>query len=320
MDTQINMPLQGTGAGLSRQDGETIRKTTVRDRLPVPHDPDRFEQSGGEEAPVSILSHGKAVHVLEADSLKNKAIGLLKKGFFHVLGIRFPHTAKKLSEEQKKEIREALKPGDIILTMSPGYPGWQVLEEVTARSCFTHAALYEGDGKILETLSSDGVARTELEDTLNDAALIEVLRPPYKTPEDRDAVISYSRSKMGRSYDYGFNTNDDNELYCSEMIYWALKSMQNPIEVKGNHFMGHYIVSPQAMESIPDSKVIFSTGASFLKGLSFYSPVYAGTIAGAVGGAALMGPVGLIGGAALGWAASVLTGNRFQTGKWGFEV
>jgi hypothetical protein len=195
-----------------------------------------------------------------------------------------------------------------------------MLEEVTARSCFTHAALYEGDGKILETLSTDGVGRTELEDTLNDAALIEVLRPPYKTPEDRDAVISFSQSKMGMPYDYAFDTSNDKELYCSEMIYWALKSMPNPIEVKGNHFMGHFIVGPQALESIPDSKIVFSTGASFMKGLSFYSPVYAGTIAGAVAGGALMGPVGAIGGAAIGWAATVLTGNRFQTGKWGFEV
>jgi len=322
MDGQMNVNLSGASPATTAGLNEQKRKTTVRERLPIAseHDSERSPGPASDEALITTFSHGKKVHSFEADTVKKTAMDAAKKSFFYALGIRYPFHTQKLTDEQKAEIKANIQPGDIILTLYPGYPGWQVLEEVTARSHFTHAALYEGDGKVLETLSTTGVTRTELDDTLNDTAMIEIIRPPYKTPEDRDSVIAYSRSKLGEPYDYAFNTENDKELYCSEMIYWALKGMPNPIEVKGNHFAGHHIVGPQALESIPDSKVIFSTGASFMKGLSFYYPVFAGMMTGAVAGAAVLGPAGFLGGAALGWASSILIGNRIQTGQWGLEL
>lgn len=317
----MNIHISRTSSGpVSSSEHQGERK--IRDRLPmyVALDSDLSERRKADEVTLTTLSHGKKVHSFEADTVKKSAMDMLKKSFFYTLGIRYPHEAPKLTEEQKAEIKATIQPGDIILTLYPGYPGWQVLEEITARSHFTHAALYEGDGKVLETLSNKGVTRTELDETLNDTALIEIIRPPYQTEEDRDSMIAYSQSKLDKPYDYAFNTDNDSELYCSEMIYWALKSMPHPMEVKGNHFMGRYIVGPQALESIPDSKVVFSTGASFMKGLSFYYPVLAGTMAGAAAGAAVLGPAGFVGGAAIGWASSLLVGNRIQTGEWGLQL
>gem|GEM_PF-820596 len=342
MDGHVNVNISGTSQSSLSSGEPQGEKRKVLNRLPmyVALDSDHFERSNADEATITTFSHGKKVHSFDPDTIRRAAVGsgtdeksatepdtfkksaidMLKKSFFYTLGIRYPFDAPKLTEEQKTEIKASIQPGDIILTMYPGYPGWQVLEEVTARSHFTHAALYEGDGKVLETLSNSGVTRTELDDTLNDTALLEIIRPPYQTKEDRDSVIAYSQSKLGNSYDYAFNTDNDNELYCSEMLYWALKSMPHPMEVKGNNFMGRYIVGPQALESIPDSKVVFSTGASFMKGLSFYYPVYAGTMAGAAAGATILGPAGFAAGAALGWASSILVGNRIQTGNWGLEL
>lgn len=239
--------------------------------------------------------------------------------FTALLDTRVPTVTKPFNDEQRDQVLKDIRPGDIILETNDAYPGWQFLEKLVFGSSYTHAAIYEGDGKFIEATTGDpsgkGVVRNDLKEYLEGRISLEIIRPPYKSEEDKESALNYARSQLGKSYDSAFNQNDDKEQYCAELVQRALEAMPNPIKVPITNFFGKKAVGPNAFQKIPDGKVVFSTGSGFFKSRLSHYPVYASAIAGAVAGGAVLGPVGAIGGFAACGILSILTGNKVQAGS-----
>ncbi|MCE1246751.1 MAG: hypothetical protein LWY06_08915 [Firmicutes bacterium] len=237
----------------------------------------------------------------------------------NILNVRVPTVTPKFSEKEVEKMLAVMKPGDIITETDNSYPGWQFLEKLVFNSDYTHAAIYEGDGKFLEATSGNadgiGVKRNELREFLTGRQSVEIIRPPYNSEADVKAALDHSRSQLGKPYDGDFNLQDGNAIYCAELVYNALKAMPNPIEAPTVSFMGKEAVGPNAFKQIPGAEVVYSTGSSFVKGRISHYPVYMAAVAGATVGGMAAGPLGAIGGFAAGGIGAILTGNKFQAGK-----
>ncbi|MCE1246994.1 MAG: hypothetical protein LWY06_10150 [Firmicutes bacterium] len=255
-------------------------------------------------------------------SLGNQAENFKEGGgnwFTALLDVRVPTTTKSFPKADVEKIMSSIKPGDVILETNNAYPGWQILEKTVFNSDLTHAAIYEGDGKFLEATTGDpsgkGVIRTDLREYLDGRIMVEIIRPPYKSEEDKKAALDYARSQLGKPYDSAFNQETDKEQYCAELVQRALASMPNPIEVPITNFFGHKAVGPNAFQKIPGAETVYSSGASFWKSMASHYPVYMGALAGAAAGAVTLGPLGAIGGFVTGGLLTTMAGNKIQAGS-----
>ena len=249
-------------------------------------------------------------HVATMDTYRPSIGGMLVK----TLDVRVPTVTREISEARRQQILSSIRPGDVILETDDAYPGWQVMEYFTMHSSFTHAAIYEGDGKFLEATTPGGVQRTDLDEYLHGRVHIAVVRPRYKAAADVSAALDYARAQLGKPYDHAFNTADDNAFYCAEYVWKALKATPDPIHLPTRRALRHEVVAPDVFLTLPGAQVVYSDGSSFLRNRLSNWPVYisalAGGVAGCQVGGGIGGTVGFLGCGLL----SILVGNKVQTG------
>jgi len=94
---------------------------------------------------------------------------------------------------------EALKPGDILLSADPTLPSASI--RLMTLSPVSHAALYIGHGRVVEALSG-GVRVRSLDELLDEAALVLVLRHPELTAEQAGQVVDYAVGKSGAGFSF----------------------------------------------------------------------------------------------------------------------
>ena len=104
-----------------------------------------------------------------------------------------PSSQTPMSQEERQQILEKLQPGDVVLTYASHRPNLGHLEYWTTGADYTHCALYEGYGRIIETLG-DQVTRSPLIERLEGPIKVAVVRPPYKSFRDRAQVIREAKS------------------------------------------------------------------------------------------------------------------------------
>jgi len=258
-----------------------------------------------------------------ADKLKNtKSLGGAVVG---ILDIRVPTTTPNITEERRQKILDTVRPGDIILETNNAYPNWQRLEMATLGSSYTHAAIYEGDGKFLEATTSDtggGVMRSDLKEYLEEGPImIEVIRPPYKNPEDVNKALDYCRSQLGKPYDAKFDFDDDSAICCIELVNNAMKEVN--IDIPTKKLFGKTAVGPDACEDIEGAEIVYSDGSSFWKNQASHWPVALGAGVTAMAAGSVLGPLGAVAGFFGGLALSICVGNKIQTGHfnlWGIDT
>jgi len=94
---------------------------------------------------------------------------------------------------------EALQPGDILLTSVP------TLVSATIRlmtfAPVSHAAVYVGDGQIVEAVRS-GVRVRAIEQTLEEESVVLVLRHPELTAEQAARIKDYAVQKSGSGFNF----------------------------------------------------------------------------------------------------------------------
>jgi uncharacterized protein YycO len=237
-----------------------------------------------------------------------------------LMNIPVPTMVPKISPKQVEEIKSLIKPGDIILETDHRYPGLQMLEKAAAGSDFSHAAYYVGDNKLIEANccepSGVGVTEKTLDEFLAYNQSIEVIRPDYKSEEDIKAGINYAYKQLGKPYDSYLNSKNDDEQYCSELVWRSLTAGPNPMDVPSMNYLGvAEVVVPNAFQQMDGASVVYSTGCDIMKSLASYYPIYLSAAAGAAAGAAMGGPVGAMQGFAAGGAAAVVIGDALQSGK-----
>ncbi|MEW6282721.1 MAG: YiiX/YebB-like N1pC/P60 family cysteine hydrolase [Candidatus Eremiobacterota bacterium] len=239
----------------------------------------------------------------------------LAGGLLFFMGRRIPTTVPEISPEKAEQLKQALKPGDVILTADCAYPGWARMEFWTVRSNYTHAAYYAGDGKILEAVGG-GVKEAELDDYFSGRTKVAIIRPPYASEEDVQAATAFCKSHVGKKYDSVFNTGDDNEFYCSELVYKALKSMPHPIEAPSRVFAGKTAVAPDAFQYIQGATMVHDDKSGYFTNKLGHWPLAASAVGCAVAGGLLAGAGAAVAGFGVGLLGSIMIGNKIQTGHY----
>ncbi|MCE1247483.1 MAG: hypothetical protein LWY06_12635 [Firmicutes bacterium] len=270
-------------------------------------------QNNSQQAPVDKFESSSSAQTPAPEYKKGESL-LVK-----LMNVPIPTTVPKISAAQVEEIKSKIKPGDIILETDHRYPGLQILEKIAAGSDFSHAAYYVGDNKLIEANccepSGVGVTEKTLDEFLAYNQSIEIIRPNYKSEEDVKAGVNYAYKQLGKPYDSYLNSKNDDELYCSELVWRALNAGENKMEVPSMNYLGvAEVVPPNAFQQMEGASVVFSTGCDIMKSLASYYPIYLSAIAGAAAGAALAGPVGAAQGLAAGSIAAIAVGDVVQSG------
>jgi len=108
-------------------------------------------------------------------------------------GVTF-HNVAKISAKD-------LQPGDILVLSGTGamrsairgITGWR----------FNHAALYVGNGQVIDATDGEGVSRRSLDSTLDSTQrFVAVLRRPGLTAVQQDAIVREAECRIGSSYSY----------------------------------------------------------------------------------------------------------------------
>lgn len=154
--------------------------------------------------------------------------GWLLKFPMLILDIPFLTFSAKVTHDEKQKMISRLQPGDIILTADKLFPVWQWIMRVFWSSDYSHAAIYEGNGNVIEATtfhpSGDGVARTDAEQFFSGYKNFCILRPPYNSAESRNDAVAFAVSQLGNSYDYSLNPENVETMYCSKLAAMSLQS------------------------------------------------------------------------------------------------
>src|SRR5581483_10848649 len=160
---------------------------------------------------------------------------MVRKRLWHfllsLLDTRVPILAShSLSTESRQQIKEFLQAGDVLLESNRAYPGWQLLSRLMVGSPWMHAAVYVGNGIVVDAGTEPRVARIAIDEFLNTTDII-VYRPRFAGPEDAQAAVSYVLKQIGRPFNVSFDHGDNRSFYCSQLVSQALLQMPHPINL-----------------------------------------------------------------------------------------
>jgi uncharacterized protein YycO len=92
-----------------------------------------------------------------------------------------------------------LRPGDILLTSGTGFVSASI--QVLTLSPVSHAAIYIGDGKVVEAVRPEVRVR-QLDDFLADEALVIALRHPELSAQQARDIRDYALQKTGTGFNF----------------------------------------------------------------------------------------------------------------------
>ena len=147
--------------------------------------------------------------------LANLRIRLLKalKPITIWIGQRhMPYSHKLITGKHYFEIVDRLSPGVVFVTQKYGE-----LTNILIPGKWTHAAIYVGDGWVVEALGV-GVTKTHIIDFLLSKDEVAVLSPKFGSEGQMAGAAKYALGKVGTPYDYEFK-GDNQAFYCSELVW-----------------------------------------------------------------------------------------------------
>lgn len=122
-----------------------------------------------------------------------------------------------------KDVRELMTlilPGDLILRGYKSYIDSWIIGK------WSHIGIVSSKKEIIHAMSPNVFE----EDVINffRADRVVILRPKLKE-EDIAKVIKKAEGFKGVNYDFNFNTNDPNEVYCSELVYLCFEEYRQQL-------------------------------------------------------------------------------------------
>ena len=146
----------------------------------------------------------------------------ISRVFLLILDLPFFCFGKKPSSAKLVSIMERIRPGDIILYADRHFPIWQLVVKIVGNSKYGHAGIYAGNGSVIEATTvyphGSGVVLTDISEFLSGYKSICILRPPYGSDQMRNKSIDFATSQLGKPYDYKLDSNNDNTVYCTELV------------------------------------------------------------------------------------------------------
>lgn len=122
-----------------------------------------------------------------------------------------PNHQPALPREIKSQLLERLQPGDVMVTRKE-----HSLTNYFLPGYWPHAALYIGEGRVIEALA-DGVHERSIESPFAVDA-IATIRPQIGT-ELIDQAIARVRTHIGKPYDFDFDFTRADRMVCTEVVY-----------------------------------------------------------------------------------------------------
>jgi len=113
--------------------------------------------------------------------------------------LRFQNPSAAPESEQAFIGPEALEPGDILLTSMPGLAGKSI--ELMTVAPVSHAAIYVGEGRVIEAVRS-GVSERTIGEVLEQESVALVLRYPGLRPVQARRIARYARAKTGAGFNF----------------------------------------------------------------------------------------------------------------------
>ena len=133
---------------------------------------------------------------------------------------------------------DALQAADIIVSTTRAAVSGVI--RAGTDSPVSHAALYAGNGYVIEAIGA-GVTRRKIEDALADDALAVAYRSPNITQEKSDRIIEYATYQIGKPYSVaGALLSTDKILcrvlgprpasfFCSQLVFEAYRRARLPL-------------------------------------------------------------------------------------------
>ena len=164
----------------------------------------------------------------------------------------------KLSRREKNNIKEGMKPLDILLEKTPFR-----LTDKFIPGFYGHVAIWAGTEDDLKALGiwNDPVVKPYQEAIRDGHFIIEALRPgvqintldhflniddflvlrdPSLTQEQRKEFLLRAFAQVGKDYDFNFDVETDKKIVCSEIVYVVFHNIDWPAEKA----LGRYTISP----------------------------------------------------------------------------
>ena len=159
---------------------------------------------------------------------------------------------------------------------------------------FSHAAIYVGDGELIEG-GPAGVHRAKLFETGTHFALV---RPQYKDEQARQKAVGYAEKAIGKEYDW-LNHPSEDKLHCLEVVSNSAEAGGVNLDLPVDELLpGVSYMRPADVLRAKNVKVLESEpyqAKSLLKNL----PAAAVAVGAVVAGAALGGVIGGVAGLGL---------------------
>lgn len=136
-------------------------------------------------------------------------------------------------------VTSVLKPGCILLRRYDNY-----LDNGFIEGFWNHAGVYVGApgdpyGKVIHSIA-EGVRSDTIFDFMK-ADHVCVLEPAFAF--DLSVVQTRLESFVGRPYDFDFNPNYPDKLFCTELAYWAFDGFDHGIK-KTTTYLGREAILP----------------------------------------------------------------------------
>jgi hypothetical protein len=182
-------------------------------------------------------------------TLEHEGISLFSMLFGNTVGLVETRKGKLYErKEVSAELQSTLKAGDILLEKTPfrltdklipGYWGHAAIwigteQELRELGIWDqplvrkyHNAI-QGGSSVVEALRS-GVEMNRLSDFLNIDS-IGVLRGAGLSSEDRKQIVLQALRQVGKSYDFNFDVESLEKVYCSKLIYLAYHGVDWPVK------------------------------------------------------------------------------------------
>jgi uncharacterized protein YycO len=168
----------------------------------------------------------------------------------------------RISESDRQTMTAVLEAGDILLTSDRPFPLWRWGAAVLGSPLYCHAAMYTDDNRIVEATtchpSGKGVVYRSVRGFLSGRRDVCILRPAYRSEEDRRTVLAWLCRQVGKPYDYGFNSRSEQAMYCSKLVAMSLQQMGLSVTPR-RIFWRYGIYLPDSLLRISGARTVYAS-------------------------------------------------------------
>ncbi len=160
-----------------------------------------------------------------------------------------------LTEDDLRGAREALMVGDLVFVGSK-----REISRFFVRGVFSHVLIYTGKDELIHSNLKHGVTKTRLEDLFTKYDYLRIFRPSNVTVCQTRKVIEFAKKSLGAAYDFRFLPENEDELYCTKLVYLAYQKAGIDLESSlASHWLSFFSITHPADFILHNFTPVFSS-------------------------------------------------------------